>query len=308
MYTVYRLDSGVKAVSSRRTSTKFSMSVLLLLTLGVLVSRYGMSSFLAAKQPSNYFVPVAAPTVSLELAAHTTKLLKPLPQPEIDVPSAVQAAINAAAGQSWSVSVYDISGQRFLAQVNDTRQMGSASLYKLYAAYALTQKLPSSQWATVSIGGHTARDCVDLMLRVSDNDCGMAVAEYVGWSKIDKYAHAASYNQTQTNHIPGPMTTANDTARFMSDLYQGKLFDADTTAFVLDSLARQSFRAGIPASCAGCTVYNKTGNTDAGLNHDAGVVVINGHAYAIVIMSDNGGSAKKIASITKSITDVLKQP
>jgi beta-lactamase class A len=205
---------------------------------------------------------------------------------------------------TWSVAVYDITNKRWIAQVNPDQQIFSASLYKLYVVYGLSKSMPFNQWSTKQVGGHSVKDCVDLMLRISDNNCGIAVGGLVGWNKVDKEANKYGFTRTDMAKPGGSVTTATDTTNFMSDLYQGKLFDADTTTFILNSLKDQTYRSGVPAGCPTCTVYNKTGNEN-GVAHDSAIVQDGKYTYAVTVMSE-GGSPSKIANIERSLETALK--
>lgn len=218
---------------------------------------------------------------------------------------AVQAALADNPAQAWSVAVYDITNQKWLVRLDDDRQMESASLYKLYVAYALAQKIPFGEWDSRPVAGHTVRSCVDLMLRVSDNNCGEALASLVGYAAVDKAIHSYGFTDTTLDRPAGPLTTASDTTRFMNDLYRGQLLDPATSNFILNSLARQKYRSAIPAGCPGCTVYNKTGLLSS-VAHDTAIVKSSAGTYAVTIMS-TGGSYYKIAHVEQALQNALVQ-
>lgn len=220
--------------------------------------------------------------------------------------TAVQTVIAKPPAATWSIAVYDLQSHDWLYRNNSDDQMISASLYKLYVVYGLSKKLPFAQWASTPIAGKDMKTCVDLMIRVSDNTCGIAVGEYVGWQAIDTAVHAAGYNDTVLNLNTGPVTTASDTTHFMAELYQGKLFDAATTDFLKGSLLHQFYRSAIPAGCPGCTTYNKTGNED-GVAHDSAIVISGGRSYAVTIMSQ-GGNYSKIAAVERAIQSAMASP
>lgn len=217
---------------------------------------------------------------------------------------AVQAAFAANGARSWSASAYDLDNNTWLVRTNADQKMVSASLYKLYAVYGLAQKIPFDQWGTKQVAGHSLKTCVDLMLRVSDNTCGHAVGALVGWGTIDKSIHSYGFMATTLNRKDGPLTTANDTTKFMTDLYSGKLLDKPVTDFIMGSLAAQKYRSAIPAGCGvGCTVYNKTG-LETTVAHDTAIVKSPAGNYAVTIMS-TGGSYGKIANVEHALQTAL---
>lgn len=304
MYSVYRLESGVAAVSTHKNTTTFTLSFIAVVTVGMLISTQLIGGLLLSKKTA-YQTPVSKPKIAQVASIAPVTAPEPIEVPDnsADVAAAVKQALSANTASAWAVSVYDITDGRSLVRINDTTPMDSASLYKLYAALALSKKLDFSKWSSTRVGGHSVSECVDLMLRISDNPCGEAIAGYVGWNNIDSVAKTAGYSGTVTRK--GVTTTAADTTAFMSDFYQGKLFDPETTTFIATSLAKQKFTAAIPAGC-GCTVMNKTGN-DGLVAHDSAIMTINGHTYATTIMS-TGGSYGKIANIARSLAAALNQP
>lgn len=218
---------------------------------------------------------------------------------------AVQAAILQNPAQSWGVAVYDLDNNTWVTRINGDQDMQTASLYKLYAVYGVAHRVPFTQWDSVHVGGRTLKACVDLMLRVSDNPCGLAVMQYAGWGTTDRLATAAGFSETHVALADGPQTSANDMVAYMTKLYRGELFDKPTTAFVMNSLANQYWREAIPAGCTGCTVYNKTGN-NGNVAHDVAIVKQGGHTYAVAMMS-TGGTYGKIANVERALNISLSK-
>lgn len=223
---------------------------------------------------------------------------------DAELQAAVERAIadNKAAG--WGVTIHDLGSDQLLANVNGDRQMASASLYKLYVVRALAEKVPFAEWQSQHVGGRSIATCVDLMLRISDNLCGETLAEYVGWQIIDDSVQQAGYSRTGIHRVYGFATSSYDTTLFMRDLYLEKMFDAETTKFVLNSLEKQKLRTGIPAGCKDCKTWNKTGDLNEA-KHDTAIVASGSRKYAVTIMSE-AGSFAKIARVQQAITQVLR--
>ena len=306
----YNAFGGVYHERRLPKSTQFvAGAYLLVIGLVVMMISHGVS--LGGSQS-----PVAKTDVSTQLVAHTQAVVAspaaaqpadpaPVvpPNETAQLASAVSDAISQNPATSWSVAIYDIQSKSWLLRSNAEQQMTSASLYKLYAAYGLSKKVPFAQWGSIQLAGHSLQDCVDLMIRDSDNTCGSAIGDYVGWRTIDVAIHAAGFTGTSLNLKTGPITNADNTTRFMASLYQGKLFDQPTTDFLLSSLKAQVYRSAIPAGCVGCTTYNKTGDDDS-VTHDSAVVISGDRSYAVTIMSQ-GGTNAQIASIERAIQTVL---
>ena len=303
----YSLYGGVQRKSALPRLSK--IAVILTVAAVVFGSAAGVGQLVSL--PAHHTESHAAALATTTLPEQVSQLpasTAPAPQPADSgalAIAAAQTATTANTAKAWSVSVYDIDNNKWLVRLNDTQQMSSASLYKLYVAFALAQKVPFAQWSTKQVAGHSVKDCVDLMIRVSDNTCGEAVAGLVGYSMIDRVIHSYGFALTSLNSPGGQVTTANDTTRFMADLYQGQLFDPEAGNFILNSLARQLYRSAIPAGCPGCTVYNKTGLLSS-VAHDTAIVKSDAGTYAVTIMSV-GGSYQKIASVEQALQTALTQ-
>ncbi len=222
-----------------------------------------------------------------------------------DIEKKIREVVGKNRKGAWGVAVYDLGSDEWIARVNSEYQMETASLYKLYTVLAVSRKVPTTDWVTKKIGNKTISECVDLMLRVSDNPCAIALTQYVGVENIDAISNEYGYDQTILSRKKEYVTSPRDTVLFMRDLYYNDLFDKTTTDSILDSLSKQQFRAGIPSGCKDCKTWNKTGEL-AGVAHDAAIVEDGQRKYAVVIMTEDG-SFNKIASLQSEIQKALRQ-
>lgn len=199
----------------------------------------------------------------------------------------------------WGIAVQGLKNTSIEASIQGETIFESASIYKLYVIYALSQKVPESQWVQTLPGDYrTIGQCVDAMLIRSDNACGVALGNWLGWSKAQKIINDAGYSHTILNLSP-VRTTVSDTLNFMSDLYKGKTFSAELRQSLINDMQKSVYRKGIVAGCPGCKVANKTGQAN-GYNHDAAIVTVGGKTFALSIFT-NGGSTRQIAEITQKI-------
>lgn len=215
-----------------------------------------------------------------------------------DLQADIDTWIQAHKGVDWSVSVEAVEGG-LSASVNPDKTFTLASIYKLFLLQPLAQKIPSNQWASTPIESKTYADCVDAMLRVSDNACAEAIGNEVGWAKAEKYLRSLGYAKTA---FTGETTTgtANETVAFLNNLYQSEGFDELTRTSALKAMLAPKKVEGIRLGCTGCTVYNKTGDL-AGYHNDAAIIEKNGKVYTLVIFSKTG-SWQQIAELTKVIS------
>lgn len=203
--------------------------------------------------------------------------------------------------QKWAVVAKSISGASFDARLNTDQKFESASIYKLFLTLPLFSQIPAEQHDKIMLetttGKKSVATCVDLMLRLSNNECGESVGTYVNWTRANSLIAQKGFKRT-TFGQDGIKTSAGDTAAFLEAL-NGDLLTRAAKDTVLKSLYQQRFREGIPAGCPGCTVANKTGQI-RDVVHDAAIVQYKGGTYVLTIFSEKG-TFKQISQLTGKI-------
>lgn len=249
-----------------------------------------------------------APTVVLQQSA-------PQPGKELATTLPVDAELQTLisewavrnSSQSWGVSVEVLGEEPVIAQYQPTQRFYPASLYKLLITQSLSEKVSADQWATRTIydhrGNHTYAECVDLMIRISDNACGEAIGNFLNWKNIDGRLGAIGLENTKLNSGENRFTTAADMSKFMRLMHDEPILSRQAKEHVMNSLKTQKFRDGIPAGTPGCVVYNKYGDLK-GFRHDVALVDCGEVTYSLAIMS-KGGSYKQIADLAKVINNYL---
>jgi beta-lactamase class A len=214
--------------------------------------------------------------------------------------------VSAHPTYGWSIIVKGLDSDERLAQVKPDEVMRAASLYKLFLLPALFRDLSVDQLASTYASGSSLDHCLDLMLRISDNACGEVIGEYLGWSSADGILRDAGYSATKLN-VQAPVTTAAETTRLLSEIYDKKApFNDASKQYILSKLAQQSWNKGIPAGCAGCKTYNKTGDLGF-VRHDTAIIAGPGGAYVLTIFSD-GATYADIAELTGQINALMIKP
>lgn len=208
------------------------------------------------------------------------------------------------AGHEWGVQLQGLGNDERAAAYRATEDFRSASLYKLLLMYPLIQQVPFDQWGTqdLDVNGTSTnlKACVTAMLRVSNNPCGVAVGDYVGWGFADSQLKLIGLRNTTLSDPNGPRTSAADVAYYLQGLYDGKWFDGATQDFIIKTLDQQIFRTGIPAGCgSACAVADKTGSLSMARD-DAGIIRYPGGAYVLSVLSD-GASYADIAQLAAQI-------
>ncbi len=204
---------------------------------------------------------------------------------------------------NWSITVNGLAGDGRFATYNADQKRNLASVYKLFLLYPLFQKVPLEQFGSTTLytdsGSHTLSECVDAMLRYSDNECGVAVGRYVGWASADKLLNGLGFTHTELYSNNGTESSASDTAKLLGELWGGNMFSDAQRQYIINILKVQTKRSGIPTGCGGCEVANKTGSLSY-VNNDAGVVYYSDKNYSLVIFTDGAGF-DKIAELTSQI-------
>jgi beta-lactamase class A len=286
----YRLDgvSGVFAprdahVQEQNKTWRLNLaSFLVLFMLGL--SGTAISVFSSVEQ------------VAIELPKASALSPSPAPLPKAAAPAVLAQsqdsaplqqeleAFTAGKPSEWAFYVQSLDSGETMAEVNQTKQFQMASIYKLFLIKPLANKLPAEAWANNSIAGRTYLDCVQAMLAVSDNPCAEAIAGSVGWNNLHKHAQSTGYKSTVLNSTENFVSTASDTGLLLERLYHGDGYDTKTKGIALEALGRKKSVEAVRKACAGCIVYNKTGDLN-GYKHDAAIVEKNGKAYVVVIFS-----------------------
>jgi len=175
-------------------------------------------------------------------------------------------------------------------------------------------------WAAL---GHDVplRELVQRMVTVSGNLATNLVLETVGLVEVAAVLAGAGCSD-RTQVVRGiedyaardagvdNLVTADDLARLMVALAEGRLAGPEATAACERTLLAQTFRDGIPAGLpAGTEVGNKTGWVD-GVNHDVALVRVPGGPPVgiAVLVTAPGTPAEReagIARITRAVWAAL---
>lgn len=214
-----------------------------------------------------------------------------------------------------NVAVYakEIGGEGKTYAFNEEKVFTAASLYKLLEIYPLLTQLESGKitWDSKLLDdGTTVRQCVDVMIRLSDNECGIKISHLAGLKRTDELLKDIGLKNTILNNLDeegnlasDKTTTAKDMGVYMDYLlYQGKM-GPKTKELLLNSMEKQVYVQGIKAGVKQGTVYNKVGFLDEFLN-DAAIVKGEGVEYILVILTE-GNSWGTIAEIATMVNNFM---
>ncbi len=210
------------------------------------------------------------------------------------------------------------------ASVGGKEQMVAASLYKMFVAYGIYKKIDAGQLKLTSkTVGHTLNvgQCMEIMIVVSDNDCGYYLGRMVGWAALDADLAKMGLTQTKVNNYisatsgnvsSDKLTSAADVATFTELLYRGKLLSPASTKSLLTTMRAVKLNTWLPSGMPkGAVIAHKTGAL-YNLVHDAGIVTTVNGDYLIVVMSRNWQNASKqpppvFADISRQLWNYFSQ-
>jgi beta-lactamase class A len=221
------------------------------------------------------------PTTTSTAVTTTTTPSTTTSEPAAAVAARLQSAIDAyVATQAvpFSVVAIDLTSRASAAHLGD-RRLWSASLYKLFVAAELERRIADGLLdRTRPAGdgqGRTLGQCLEAMIVVSDDPCGVAGLELIGRGAHDAALRAAGYAGTT---LANPQqTTAVDVALFLRRAHDGTLLGdgaahRQATKHLYGLLERQQVNDRLPTGLPpGTPIAHKTGDRRT-VAHDAGIV------------------------------------
>jgi len=268
--------------------------------------------------------PTVTTSQSTALAPHTTPnqtrlapttstsppATAPAAQPAEPDSAALQAILNDwqsdNPGGTFGVVVQELGGQKRSASLQPNLEFEAASLYKLFLAQTVYGKIDQGQLAlTDSLSvPYDVGDCLERMIVISDNDCGMSLGDTVGWTQFNQDVQAAGFNETVVS--PVNTTSASDVASFLEQLQAGTLMSQNDTQTLLSYMQQQIYRSAIPAGVsAGVAVADKVGYIED-YWHDAAIIYNPKGDYVLVVLTKDSGPAA-IADLSSRVNSFMNQ-
>lgn len=192
---------------------------------------------------------------------------------------------------NWAVYAKNLSNNTESVTYNNSLQMPSASVIKLFIAAAAYEKQNETNDYKVN------ETDMKNMITVSDNGAANNLIDAVGQSYINSYISKNGYQGTELNRKFGTTsytkdnyTTASDVGKLLENIYNNSCKGADK---ILDYMKKQERRSKIPAGITGnVTIANKTGELGSDykngpVENDAAIVYKENANYLLVILSSN---------------------
>lgn len=202
------------------------------------------------------------------------------------------------------IAVRQLDGDGLFSYGGASDSIPAASTYKLFVMLRVLDDIRRDQrgWND-KLGGETLSVCFERMIVVSANNCSEALIEDIGAQKLTDYLRDKGFSDaTDFNHPEAIHTSAADLIKLLSGIENKSLVSSQESNTLLEKMARQVYRNGIPATSEG-TVYNKVGFL-WDYNHDAAIVRHPEGTYVAAIMT-KGYSFDKIAEITRQIESIM---
>lgn len=201
---------------------------------------------------------------------------------------------------TYGISLVELGGRHRRAAFQDDKVFQTASTYKLFVAYGALKRVEAGtwHWGDQISGGRNLEKCLDDMIVKSDNACGEALLQKIGFRPLTDEMKAIGLSGNTTFLKDVPQTTAGDLSVFLGALQSGQLLNPDSTNRLLGMMKRNIFRQGIPAGTSH-QVADKVGFLN-GLLHDAAIIYGPDGPVVLTVMSD-GSSWGTIADLTRQI-------
>lgn len=207
-----------------------------------------------------------------------------------------------------SVVVSD-TDNNVLATHSQDQEYFTASIYKLYVAYAGYQQVdagevdPNEQY----INGYSRLECLDVMIRDSYSPCAEKLWNELG--KEELTAQLESYGINNTS-MTGLTTTAFDSSLMLGRIVRSEGLSDVSQAAYLDSMKEQDaiYRRGLPSGfSSSVVVYNKVGWNEQVEWHDTAIVEFeDGRKLIVTVLTENVGSAN-IAKLGTAIEAAVQE-
>jgi beta-lactamase class A len=217
----------------------------------------------------------------------------------------------------YTLSLREIGGAGHQVGIDDTRHIEPASVVKLFWAWATLKKVDEGHLNLTSRlrAGFTWETCLNLMIKVSDNECSAWIRDSLGIATLNQQLLDAGYPDTHIvtdskGHYKTKYTSAADTSLLLERLERGTLLSPASTLYFHNLLRAQTFRTRItPGVQKGVVVENKGGNlwvTGGWTESDAAIIRGPHSTYVLVIYGRDEAKKAEITAASKIVYEHLQ--
>jgi len=222
----------------------------------------------------------------------------------------------------YAVTVRQLDGLGVRTSISGAGMYEPASAIKIFAAYLTLRRLEtgSLSWEARTSSGTTVRDCMRVMIHISDNACHVELINLLGGgTAMNRALFAAGFTQTVYQGVSATGVTytakrssTNDMALFLERLERGTLLGPSASNHLRTLLLGQLWRGGIPSGLPpGIVQGTKPGElwVSGGLvKANASVVHAPSGRIVITVLGRNGGNDAGAASIGRVVYEHFEGP
>ncbi|OGD87025.1 hypothetical protein A2870_01795 [Candidatus Curtissbacteria bacterium RIFCSPHIGHO2_01_FULL_41_11] len=210
---------------------------------------------------------------------------------------------------TWAIAIKNLKNNKTYFW-NENQSISSASLYKLAVMWAVFDQInQASMTFDQPIGNTNVQNALNAMITVSDNEAAIALAETIGWGKIDNIMTnegLTGFDLAQED----PHVTAKSASELLERIYRDTAVSKEHSNQMENLLLSQQINDRIPKYLPkNVKVAHKTGELDF-VRHDAGIVYGKKADYIFVFLTDTqhpGNTPEEIAQFSKKIYDELEK-
>lgn len=222
-----------------------------------------------------------------------------------DLAADVEGIAATYPGQLGFVLINEQTGEAITSGAS--RVFTSASLYKLFLAYAILTQVDAGKLSLQDqmADGATIDDYLTSTITVSDNETAKELAYIIGWDNIEAFIHEQGFVSTSFHpylesdgvYYNGELeTTPAEVAFLLERLLDGELLSESSTAYFLGLLADQQLVYALNTGLDdGVAFAHKTGLLDY-VSHDAGILTLDGQTYIVAVLTDGWQDATNDAT------------
>jgi beta-lactamase class A len=168
------------------------------------------------------------------------------------------------------------------------------------AYYHLVEKKQAS--LDTLLGSYSASYQIREMVNDSDNDSWALIENAVGDDELEAYSQSIGIGYA----VDGNLLSPSDMAKFLDELYKGKVLNAVDTKQLLSYMQNTNDESLIPGAVpSDVTVYHKYGLLGGKL-HDVAILVKGKSAYVLTIYTNDDSGLASIDSRTDVIHQITK--
>lgn len=179
--------------------------------------------------------------------------------------------------------------------LNADRSFTSASLYKLFVACAVLEKVDQGIILLsdpVPGSSLTVQEALEAMITWSDNVSGSALGTWIGWQEVQDVARDHGFESTTFDPdtaVQGMVdmtTTPDDVADLLQQLGNNDLLSAWSTELLQEYLGDQQLNYAVSTGLSQEVSFaHKTGLLED-VSHDAGFLQLGDHQYIVAVLTD----------------------